>query len=209
MKVSRLEMIVGVVALIVFFAAALSGRAQAPNTSKTTPVVVPQPAVSAATMDAQREQIWNSPNMLRARAWLQDYCSKSAKVTPEEAKTYMAELQSLTPTQMKLWLLKFDEQEEARQQQTAFWQQSHAASISRAVTANKNTQKAYAAINQGESQAALQEQQQLNEQQQFQQNEAMNNSLNEQPTPMGPVGAYGYGGFNPIYGGVHYHVYPH
>jgi hypothetical protein len=202
MKISRLEMLVGVVALIVCFTVALSGRAQAPNTTKTTTAAASPAATTPATMDAQREQIWNSPNMLRARAWLQDYCSKSAKVTPEEAKTYMAELQNLTPTQMKLWLLKFDEQEEARQQQTAFWQQAHAASMSRAVQANQNTQKAYASITQGETAAATEAQQQINEEQQFQQNEAMNNQ-----SQAAPIGPYGPGGYFPIYGGVHYHMH--
>lgn len=207
MKLSRLDMIIGVVVSIVCLVVVLSGQAQTPNTVRPAATGGPPVAGQSVTVDEQREQIWNSPNMLRARAWLQDYCSKSAKVTPEEAKTYMTELQNLTPTQMKLWLLKFDEQEEAQQQQTAFWQQAHAANISRAMKANQNTQKAYSSITQGETQAAMGEQQELNEQQQFQQNEAMNNSLNEQPAPMGPVGAYGYGGYFPIYGGVHYHIH--
>ena len=200
MKATRLEVMIGAMAIAVCLAAVLSSRAQAPNPLNQAGAPAKAKAGPPASMDAQREQIWNSPDMLRARAWLQDYCSKSAKVTPEEAKTYMTELQNLTPTQMKLWLLKFDEQEEARQQKYAFWQQSHAAGVSRAVQANQNTQKAFSSITQGETEAATEAQQQINEQTQFQQNEAMNNQVQ-------PIGPYGAGGYFPVYGGVHYHTH--
>ena len=33
------------------------------------------PPRTSGSEQAEREKIWNSPNMLRARAWLQDYCS--------------------------------------------------------------------------------------------------------------------------------------
>src|SRR3990172_3115229 len=74
-------------------------------------------STSEASLDAERAQIWNSPNMLRARAWLQDYCATSAKVKPGEGEKYMNELANITPTQMKLWLMKFDEEEAGKQQQ--------------------------------------------------------------------------------------------
>src|SRR4029079_4631961 len=84
---------------------------------------------STPEMEAERAKIWNSPAMLRARAWAQDYCSHSAKITPQEAKDYMVELQRMTPKQMKLWLLKFDEQEEMMQQQQAAFELSRQASL--------------------------------------------------------------------------------
>ena len=100
--------------------------------------------------------------MLRARAWVQEYLARSAKYTPEEKQQYMTELQNLTPAQMKLWLLKFDQEEESRQQQYAFWEQAHNAAMSRAMAADQATQKSYSAINHEENQAAAGEQQQLN-----------------------------------------------
>jgi hypothetical protein len=153
-------------------------------------------------MDAEREQIWNSPSMLRARAWMQDYFSKSSKVTPEQAREYLTELQNLTPAQMRLWLLKFDHEEEQRQQQQQLWQQAHAAALSRAMAVNEATQRAYSAISRGENQSAAVAQQQLNQQQQAQQNMAEAKQLE----PVGPYGGLGYG-----YGGLHYHyhLYPY
>jgi hypothetical protein len=153
-------------------------------------------------MDAEREQIWNSPSMLRARAWMQDYFSKSAKVTPEQAKEYLTELQNLTPAQMRLWLLKFDHEEEQRQQQQQLWQQAHAAALSRAMAANQATQQAYTAINRGENQAADVAQAQINEEREAQQNMAEAKQL-EPVGPYGPLG-YGYGGLH-----YHYHLYPY
>jgi hypothetical protein len=139
---------------------------------------------------------------LRARAWLQDYCSKSAKVTPEEGKRYMAELEKLTPIQMKLWLLKHDEAEQQRQQQIGFWQQAHAAGLSQALAANRATQQSYAAINQEQNEAASVAEQQINQQEQDAQNMAEDKQIG-----LGPYSPYGFGG----YGGVHYHfhLYPY
>jgi hypothetical protein len=88
------------------------------QTSTTTPAPYPN---STQGMSPEQLKIWNSPTMLRARAWVQEYCQRSAKITPEEANQYMAEMEHMTPTQMKLWLLKFDEEEEnIRQQQADF-----------------------------------------------------------------------------------------
>ena len=162
----------------------------------------PQRATLPASTEAQREQIWNSPAMLRARAWLQDYCSKSAKITPEQGKKYMEELANMTPSQMELWLVKFNHEEEQRQQQYSMWQQVHAAGISQALAANRATQQAYANINREESESAIGAQQQLNEQTQVAQNRAEDKQLElNAPYP------YAYAG----YGGVHYHfhLYPY
>jgi hypothetical protein len=189
-----------VVAVILTIAVAL--RAQEPASLKNA-ANGPQPAASPASLEAQREQIWNSPNMLRARAWLQDYCSKSVKVTPEQGKKYMQELANMTPSQMELWLLKFDHEEQQRQQQYSFWQQAHAAGLSRAMAANRATQQSYAEINQEQSEAAGVAQQQIEEQTQA----AQTASEDKQLDLSGQYGPYAY----PGYGGVHYHfhLYPY
>jgi hypothetical protein len=153
-------------------------------------------------MNAEREQIWNSPNMLRARAWLAEYCKTSAKVTPEMAKHYQDELAKMTPSQLKLWLLRFDHAEEQLQQRQALWQQAHDLSLRQALAANQATQRAYAAINQGENAAAGEEQQQLNIQAQDRENMAEAKQLES----MGPYPGAGYPGWGGIH--YHYHLYP-
>jgi hypothetical protein len=188
------------VVVTLVFSAVFVSRAQTPRRPGGT-AATPQGA-SQAAMNAEREQIWNSPNMLRARAWMQDYFSKSAKVTPEQAKEYLTELQNLTPAQMRLWLLKFDHEEEQRQQQQQLWQQAHSAALSQAMAANQATQQAYAAINRGENQAADAAQAEINEVRQAQQNMAEAKQL-EPVGPYGPLG-YGYGGLH-----YHYHLYPY
>jgi hypothetical protein len=164
-----------------------------------------QPA-DQASLEAERERIWNSPDMLRARAWLQDYCSKSTKVTPEQGRKYMQELANLTPSQMELWLLKHDHAEQQRQQGYAFWQQAHAAGLSQALAADRATQQAYARINQEQSEAAGVAQQQIDEQSQAAQTASEDKQL-ELNAPSGPFGTYAY----PGYGGIHYHfhLYPY
>jgi hypothetical protein len=208
MKSARLKTI-GIVSafLLVLLAQQLVGQAQnprpqspaTPNTKPATPNATTSAAPSA---DAERQQIWNSPNMLRARAWLEEYCERSAKITPAEKQQYMTELEKLSPTQMKLWLLKFDEQEEARQQQQAFFEQTRAAALSRAKTVDAAAQQSYAAINSGETQAANQAQQQLNTQSA---NEQSAETIKDQEN-VGPPAGYGPNGYN-SYGGVHYHFH--
>ena len=119
------------------------------------------------------------------------------------AKKYQTELENMSAAQLQLWLLKFDHEEEQRQQQYSFWQQAHSHNLSRAMAANKAARQSYAAINQEQSEAAGEAQQQINEQQEFTQSE----QLNKQLETMGPD-PYGY---YPGYGGVHYHyhLYPY
>jgi hypothetical protein len=176
-----------------FWAAANVTHAQAPAQGPTR---------TSGADAAEREKIWNSPNMLRARAWLQDYCSKSAKVTPEMAKKYQSELEHMSAAQLQLWLLKFDHEEEQRQQQHAFWQQAHSQNLSRAMAATQAARQSYATINQEQSEAAGVAQQQINEQQEFTQSEQLNKQLES-------VGPYPYGYLNPGYGGIHFHYHLH
>lgn len=172
------------------------------------------PQKTQAEMNAEREQLWDSPDMLRARAWLKDYCSKSAKVTPEMAQAYQKELQSMSTTQLKLWLLKFDEQEEQRQAQYQTFQAANAAGLQQAMAAHKQTQQAYAALNQAQSQAAQNAQGEINEQR-AQAQQAQQDKQLEMSTP-GPYGGYYGGGTYGPYGGYpfggggiqyHYHLY--
>jgi hypothetical protein len=184
--------------------------AQTPQSTAVAETVLENPT----NMNPESAKIWNSPNMLRARAWLYDRISKSAKITPAEGEHYIKVLENMTPDEMKLWLMKFDEEEEQRQQQNAFWQQSQQALAGRAMAVHRATQQAYANLNQEETASAQQEQGQLNEQAAMRQDRAFENQF----PPYGPYpySPYGYGfnpnyGFHPGYGGTHYHyhIYPY
>lgn len=179
----------------------LISHAQTPGRPAAQQTKPQSPAEAAAA----KEQIWNSPNMLRARAWLQDYCSKSAKITPEMAKRFQTELANMTPSQMELWLLKFDHEEQQRQQQNQFFQQANSFGLQRAAAANQATQRSYSEFDQDQNKAADEDEQKTQEQREFSQSEVQNN----QPEPMGPY--YNYpAGLYPGSGGIHfhYHYYP-
>jgi guanyl-specific ribonuclease Sa len=176
---------------------------------------------SAAQMDAERAKIWNSPTMLRARAWVQEYCARSAQISPAEAQQYMTELEHMTPAQMKLWLLKFDNEEHMIRQQQSDMEQARRASLARATAANAATQNAYGDINRDETAAAQGEQASLNTQeQQAAQRDLQNDAMRDQNDAAlnGPLfgpygyGGYPYGGYNPMGAlpdGIHVHVHVH
>jgi len=210
MNSRQLKLAAGAVAVAALcLALVFSSHAQT-NTSSTKSVLATGTAAAAtgaptsqASMDAERAAIWNSPNMLRARAWLQDYCRTSAKVKPGEGQMYMKELANMTPTQMKLWLMKFDEEEDAKQQQQALWKHAHSAALTQAMAADRNAQKAYSSIDSEETQAANEDEQQINEQRQNEQNLEADKQIEEGSYGPGPYGGYG--------GGIHYHfhLYPY
>ena len=184
-----------------------------------------QPRTGAAASDqataTEKEKIWNSPTMLRARAWVQEYCKRSAKITPAEEKAYMAELESLSPVQMKLWLLKFDHEEEMIKKQQADFERSRQAGVGQALTVDRNTQKAYADINRGENEAAQIEEKSIRTQDALAAQRS-SDKLDELSTDAEGAdslgGSWGYGlgpafGYPPVgaYGGgqhIHVHVYP-
>jgi hypothetical protein len=181
--------------------AALSGHAQ--STRPASPVAAPAPPAKQTPMSAEQVAVWNSPNMLRARAWLQEYCATSKNCKPGDAEVYMAELEHMSPTQMKLWLMKFDEEEDQKKQQRAFYQQAQATVLKQAKSTDRATQKSYGEIESEETASANQAQSQIEEQEQ-------NEQQNQDDKQMGPYTPYGQG-YYPGGGGVHYHfhVYPY
>lgn len=177
-------------------------------TTTTTPAATPAPAAAPRrahpVMNAEQEAVWNSPNMLRARAWLQEYCATSKNCKPGDYDKYAAELESMSATQMKLWLLKFDEEEDQKQQQRAFYQQAQSTLMKQAKAADKATQQSYAAIDKEETQAANEEESQIQEQEQ-------NEQQMQDDKQLGPYTPYGQGMYPGMGDGVHYHfhLYPY
>jgi len=180
--------------------------------------VIPGATPSASdtpTMDAERERIWNSPTMLRARAWVSEYCHASARITPAEAQQYMTELSQLTPVQMRLWLLKFDAEEEMIRQQQAAFNRSRQAGVNAALGFDRQTQQDYAAINRDESAAAQNAEQSLGAEGQLAAERGLQNaqdrddavqSLDNEPMNIGGYPPYGY---SPYAGLGAYHVHYH
>lgn len=203
----------------VSFASFAVGQSAAPpalpavKPAAATPAAAPAPyhAGANAAQDAERAKIWESPQMLRARAWVKDYTSHSAKITPAEAKEYEAELANLSPKQMKLWLLKFQHEEEQIQQQQQMFNNARQADVGQAMALHKQMKKSYADINADETAAAQTAEGSIKQQQQFSQEDALQKSADRdaadtslETAPF--YGGYGgYGGYG--YGGVHYHFH--
>jgi cell wall assembly regulator SMI1 len=205
----RLSMTLSLVAAFLFnFSLTCNGAPPKKASSIVSAKRQPTNQSNTQATQAERDEIWNSPDMLRARAWLKDYCSKSAKVTPEMAKQYETELQNMSPNQMRIYLMKFDEQEQIRQQQYAMFQQQNTQGLQQAAAMHKQTQQGYAAMNQAESAAATQEESNIVEQRESEQNaqqdQQFGGSLYGYP--------YGYGGNGGPYGNggaIEYHYHFH
>lgn len=210
-------------ALVLGFVTCVFGQTASTTPPATVPSTVPAATYvsgdSPAT-DAEREKIWNSPTMLRARAWVQEYCARSAKITPAEAQQYMTELSRLSPTQMKLWLLKFEDEEASIRQHQADFNRARQAGVAQAGAIDQATQTAYANINRDETEAAQGAEQSLQtEQQEANERDLQNDQARDAvsiqdvngPLGYGPYGygmGYPYGGYNPL-GGYHVHVHVH
>lgn len=82
---------------------------------------IPHPSTTAGEMDAAREQIWNSPEMLAARAHMELTFQRSAQITDEQAAQYLADLKAMSPEQMQTWLLQHQAQRAQVQQEEARW----------------------------------------------------------------------------------------
>lgn len=182
--------------------------------STPAPTGLPQISSTADPASAaEREQIWNSPTMLRARAWVQEYCDRSAKITPEEKEQYMTELENLSPTQMKLWLLKFNHEEDMIRQQQSDFNLARQAHLKSAASMNSQTQEDYANINRDENEAAEAEEQSIKA------TDQMANERSEQNMADKSVWGQGYGGYYDPFSGVgpglgygyspHIHVHVH
>lgn len=186
------------------------------QTSTTTPAPYPNPTQG---MSPEQLKIWNSPTMLRARAWVQEYCQRSAKITPEEANQYMAEMEHMTPVQMKLWLLKFQDEEDMIRQQQAAFNVSRQADVGQASGIHQAEQQAEADINRDETAAAQNAQDSLNAERDaanerlLQKSSDRNAAATAQSTMPLYMGGYPFGysrwGAFPAAGEVHYHVHYH
>jgi hypothetical protein len=186
-----------------------------------------QDAIQTENSTSERDAAWNDPAMLRARAWLDDYCKSSDVVSEADAAAHMQALESMTPQQMRLFAmthhnvskshptvqathvhqqaLQHAQQVAASQQ---WWYQNvHKAEAQQAMQANAATQQAYSNISQEETAAANQAESQF----QAEANVARENQASKLDELNNPYPTIGYG--NPYYSGYpdthfHFHLYP-
>jgi hypothetical protein len=74
---------------------------------------------SSADFDTERDKIWNSPEMVEARAHVELTLKRSAKVTDEQAAKYMADLKAMSADDMQIWLIQHQEQRAQVQREEA------------------------------------------------------------------------------------------
>jgi hypothetical protein len=200
---------------VAFSQVKISGPTPFPTGATATTTASKKAAPSSAAMNAEKEKIWKSPTMLHARAWVQEYCQRSAKITPAEGQQYMDELERLSPAQMKLWLLKYEAEQEHIQAQQAAFEHHRKAMVGQALSVEKQTEKSYADINQGETDAAKLESKSLAKEKQFSQQMMKQNASERAQTTdsmLNPYNMFGYGGYGAhggYGGGYHFHYHVH
>lgn len=65
------------------------------------------PAPAEAQIDAERTAVWNSPPMLAARDWLDEYFRTSKASSPEAERAYLRRLSQLSAEEMREWMRQF------------------------------------------------------------------------------------------------------
>jgi hypothetical protein len=121
----------------------------------------------SSSAQTDREKIWNSPEMLRARAWLEEYFRVTKKYTPEQKQEYRQHLEAMTGPQMEMWLMRFQQDRNMAQGQERAEDQSRNAALARGKAYRQQQQKSLNDINAGENKAAAREEKTLNQEQQF------------------------------------------
>ncbi|MCE9554012.1 MAG: hypothetical protein K8T91_11640 [Planctomycetes bacterium] len=169
----------------------------------------PSKQATAKQADEAREKIWNSPEMLQARVWMEGYFRVAKKYTPEQAAAYREELKNLTAPQMELWLMKFEHDRAVSRAQEAVWEQQRRAGVARDEAMLKQERQALGEANRGANEAAAAEEKAIGQQRQeaernYAENAAAQNQLyNDYTRPYVPY--YYYGGSGPS--SVHYHFH--
>jgi glutamyl/glutaminyl-tRNA synthetase len=159
----------------IFFLAAIvqlnrEGRLSAADASQSKEAAVKKTNdgnSGSSSAQTDREKIWNSPEMLRARAWLEEYFRVTKKYTPEQKQEYRQHLEAMTGPQMEMWLMRFQQDRNMAQGQERAEDQSRNAALARGKAYRQQQQKSLNDINAGENKAAAREEKTLNQEQQF------------------------------------------
>ena len=120
-----------------------------------------------AKEQAARNKIWNSQEMKKARAWVDDYLRVTNKYTPEQKVAYKKHLASLTAPQMEMWLMRFEHDQDVAKRRESGFQAARNAGLARDEAAIKQNQKELSDIDKGENTAAADEEKRLKSEQTF------------------------------------------
>lgn len=115
--------------LTVMLAAGSHSYGQSPGVPPIQTVHSSQSSQSYPEMEAKRQEIWQSKEMIEARAWLQDHFRRDAQISDEEATDYMAKLAALPPDEMQIWLINFQREHERQVQEGKSWRQTNRAMV--------------------------------------------------------------------------------
>ncbi len=193
---------VGIVCVLAIFLGA-SGYVFAVDTAKAkktgdqkTSKSASEKAIPTANVQSDRDKVWNSPEMLWARAWMEEYFRVSKKYTPEQKKEYRKHLASMTAPQMELWLMQFEEERQVAAKKNEAEKQNRAVRTTRGLAEIRNQQNILKNIEKDEHKQAAQQEKTINQDRQFarsmykqQQREAA------QATMEYSSGGFGWGGF--------------
>ena len=115
----------------------------------------------------KRDKIWNSPEMKKARAWVDDYLRVTNKYTPEQKAEYKKHLALLTAPQMEMWLMRFEHDQDVAKRRESGFQAARNAGLARDEAAIKQNRKELSDIEKGENTAAADEEKRLKSEQTF------------------------------------------
>ena len=95
---------------------------------------IPTGSTSASTqtspeMKAKQQEIWQSREMIEARAWLEDHFRRSAQISDAQGKQYLASLESLPPDQMQIWLINFQREHNRQVQEGKSFREANRAKM--------------------------------------------------------------------------------
>ncbi|MDG2207627.1 MAG: hypothetical protein P8K78_06960 [Pirellulales bacterium] len=131
------------------------------------PTKAPKADDAKAKEEAEREKIWNSPEMLKARIRVHNYLTVVKKYTPEQKANYEKHLASLTVPQMETWLIGFEQDEANAKKQEKNFDTVRNAQLARDKSQIKQNQKSLSDIEKGENVAAADEEKRLKSEQTF------------------------------------------
>jgi hypothetical protein len=123
--------------------------------------------VPVGPQEAERQAVWNSPEMQDARAWVLEYGRRSKQMGESRAREYLARVERLTPTAMRAWLAELTRRRLNLTQSAAATQYARERSVEYTFSRLQALEQARAAAAQTREMAAAQQRDQQALQQQF------------------------------------------
>lgn len=143
--------------------ASANGLAQEPADAEAVESKRPDgPEAPVAEAERDRRAVWNSPEMLESRAWLEDYFRVSRRYDADEARDYLARLEGLDADGMRLWIARLEQARRRMLQRRLAQETGRRFQQAQAAVAQQQRQRNLERIAQQEAARARLAQQQLN-----------------------------------------------